>query len=124
MNVPISHRAVWAGASGRLYEYYVKAITTKFVPGQWGNLIICQRMATHWQPLYIGQGDIGLMLAALLKQGCVIRKQASHIHERLNPDLLSRQHEAQDLLRHYPGAYTPGGCTPRRRAPQPPLPPA
>jgi len=106
-------RAVWSGASGRLYEYYVKAITTRFAPQQFGNFIICRRLATHWQPLFIGEGDIGLMLAALLKHGCVLQKQASHIHERLNPDMMLRQQEKVDILRHYPAAYAPNGCTPR-----------
>lgn len=106
-------QAIWPGASGRLYEYYVKKIDTRFVADQIGNFIICRLVRQCWQPLYIGQGDIDKMALAIIKQGCVVKKQATHIHERLNPDPDQRHQEAMDIIRHHPEVFAPGGCMPR-----------
>jgi hypothetical protein len=64
----------------------------------------------EWQPVYFGEGDLKERLNAAKKDGCVIRKGATHIHEHLNANAASRKAEESDLLANFPVAYAPIGC--------------
>ena len=103
---------VWKGASGRSYTYYVYAMPAGLNDGQDGNYVYAKRLDGRWQPIYIGQGDLGERtdINAHHQSRCLKTKGATHVHARKNGGEADRLAEERDLLKAYPEAYQPIGC--------------
>lgn len=77
-----------------------------------GNFIYAKRDAQRrWVPIFIGQGDL-TQVATFdpRKIECIVSKDATHVHVRVNFDKGSRMAEVRDLLANFPQAYAPDGC--------------
>lgn len=105
-----NQKATWYGASKKPYEFTVFEISTVFDPNQNGNYIFAKKNSTGWDAVYIGQGDIKTRTEEHLSDGCVTRKNATHIHAHLNLNEKSRTDEESDLLGYNTEAYIPTGC--------------
>lgn len=102
---------VWTGASGAAYTYYYHPLPVSFTPNQDGNYIYAKIVDGHWQPVYIGEGDLCTRCGDQHHQAlCITKKGATYFHEHLNSQVTSRRAEESDLLANYPQAYTPSGC--------------
>ena len=100
----------WTGASGAEYVYYVFERDVE-VPARMGNYIYARKnQEGHWVPVYMGQGDLSVRCSdpALLER--IGRKQATHVHLRLNAREDDRVQELTDLLARYLNAFEPDGC--------------
>jgi hypothetical protein len=105
--------AIWRGASGTPYTYWVYELPASPSAGQSGNYILARISRHGWIPVYIGQGDIGERLDSRDQAACVRSKGATHFHAHKNVNERSRLEEENDLLAGYPQAYTPNGCNVR-----------
>ncbi len=105
-------KCTWYGASGTPYIYYIHSLPVIFEPGQDGNYIYSKKNdQSKWVPIYIGEGDLADRITDEHHQAaCIKRKDATHVHEHLNPNEDNRTAEEADLLSNYTNAYKPHGC--------------
>lgn len=105
----------WKGRSGTTYTYWVYAIPAALNRGQDGNYIYAKVVDRSWQPIYIGQGDLGdrTDIDNHHRSRCLRSKGATHVHAHKNGLEADRRAEEQYLLAAYPQAYEPGGCNER-----------
>jgi hypothetical protein len=108
----MADRCVWTGASGRKYTFYVYARHPRIIKGQMGGYIYAKiDQDNTWQPIYIGQGDIGVRCTQSHHQiECIDSKGATHVHLKITADECIRKSQERDLLAAYPQAYAPTGC--------------
>lgn len=103
-------KILWSGVSGT-YIYYVYRLPHSFPEGQEGNYIITKVVNGAWQPIYIGQGDLGKRITENHHQwDCIVDKEATHVHVHLGENESDRKAEEGDLLNNFPQAYQPDGC--------------
>lgn len=108
------NQCVWVGASGIRYVYIIYQLPKKFMENQYGNYIYCRMVEDVWIPVYIGHGNLGMMVGDKHHQIRSIRdKGATHVHIRYNEREKDRFREEIDLLGHYPQVYVPTGCNMR-----------
>jgi len=102
----------WIGLDGQRYEYSVHNLPTDFNPGKYGNYIFARKMNDgHWIPIYIGQGDLGVMIGkASPKLKCIKEMGATHVHVHQNDSEWIRTTEEHDLLENYLKVFKPFGC--------------
>jgi hypothetical protein len=102
----------WTGASGKKYTYWVYALPANINAGQDGNYIYTRVDNGRWQPIYIGQGDLGQRtdIDQHHQSTCLKRKGVTHVHAHNNGREADRLAEETDLLKNYPQAYRPRGC--------------
>lgn len=102
----------WTGASGKNYKYWIYELPAILASGVEGNYIYTRVENRQWQPLYIGQGDLGdrTDIENHHQSTCLKRKRATHVHAHTNPNKADRLAEEDDLLKNYPQAYQPTGC--------------
>jgi hypothetical protein len=104
----------WAGASGKVYRYFVRELPVNFDKNQNGNYIYAKILDNKWRPIYIGQGDLGERIGPNHHQAlCISSKGATHVHVHLNPNEQDRLSEENDLVGRYTVAYKPTGCNER-----------
>jgi hypothetical protein len=104
-------KCTWTGASKKDYIYLVFQLPADFREKQEGNYIFAKLTDEQWQPIYIGQGDLGKRITKNHhKAACIGQKGATHIHVHLNSDETERLIEEADLLNNHPEAYEPDGC--------------
>lgn len=105
-------KAEWTGQSGKRYAYWVYQIPVTLNAGQNGNYIYCKVVNGSWQPLYIGQGDLGARtdIDQHHQSDCLKRKGATHVHAHKTENERDRLSEEGDLLASYPQSYQPTGC--------------
>lgn len=105
---------VWKGASGKSYKYWIYELPHDFKDGIIGNYIFAKVVDDYWQPVYIGQGNLGGRVSPGHHQAdCIKKKGATHIqaHTRNEGNTEeARKAEEADLLASYPQAYAPTGC--------------
>jgi len=87
----------WKGRSGNTYDFTVFTIDVTFNPNENGNYIFAKKTQTGYDAVYIGEGDIKDRTEAHKREGCVIRKGATHIHAHLNNSEIARKNEEEDL---------------------------
>jgi hypothetical protein len=106
----------WTGANGRKYTYWVYTLPTNLSSDQNGNYIYAKSEEGYWQPLYIGQGDLGdrTDIEQYHQSSCLKRKGATHVHAHKNERKADRLAEEDDLLRNHPEAFQPAGCNEKR----------
>lgn len=86
------------------YTYFVHKLSTRFNPFQYGNFVVARKKGDHWEPLFIGEGDLNEQLDNL-KQTVKLKKLgATHIHAHVNGMTEYRRAEKEDLLIRYPSA--------------------
>ncbi len=101
----------WLGASGKTYLYYIYPWPTTFADGQHGNYIYAKIVKNNWEPLYIGEGDLGKHVSKKHRKAqCIASKGATYVHVRINDNGPERVSEANDLLVKFVQAYEPFGC--------------
>lgn len=102
----------WTGARGNKYKYWVYELPAILASGHDGNYIYTKVENQSWQPLYIGQGDLGdrTDIENHHQSACLKRKWATHVHTHENANEAARLAEEHDLLQNYPQAYQPTGC--------------
>ena len=102
----------WPGTNNRVYEFTICPINVQFNEGYEGNYIFAKFVSirNRWEAVYIGEGDLKKRTTEHIKDGCVIRKGATHIHYRVNNNKLSRFNDETDLLLGSQEAYQPSGC--------------
>ena len=99
------------GDSGTKYTYFVWELPASFDANQDGNYIYCRlNSKNHWEPIYIGQGDLKDRTEKHHQAICIKGKGATHIHAHLNANEAARRAEERDLLLNYTNAYQPIGC--------------
>ena len=110
--MPSKGTAIWSGASGKQYTYWVYVPPTGLSAGQDGNYIYAKLVNANWVPIYIGQGDLRdrANIDNHHQSQCLKSKGATHVHAHTNPLEAERLAEEQDLLAGYPDAYQPTGC--------------
>lgn len=101
--------AIWQGASGTQYTYYVYPLPHSF-PEQKGNYIFAKIVSKMWVPIYIGEGDLEDRVDNPDQGECILEKGATHIHAHKKDDDHARKAEEADLLAGNPEAYVPIGC--------------
>ena len=76
------------GASGGQYTFYVYERHPKIIKGQMGGYIYTKiDQDNTWQPIYVGQGDIGVRCTENQHQiECIDSKGATHVHLKLTAD--------------------------------------
>lgn len=100
----------WHGQSGHSYKYCVKQIDWKPASEQDGNYIFAKQVNGVWNAVYVGQGDLLNRYNAAMKEGCVIRKGATHYHVHLNGNERPRKEEEMDIIKGNPECNWPIGC--------------
>lgn len=101
----------WKGASGREYTYFVYESPHSFDCKQDGNYIFARLENNAYQPVYIGQGDLGDRCNGNHhKQTDFTNLGVTHILAHLNGKEEDRRAEESDLLAAYTQAYVPTGC--------------
>jgi len=102
----------WIGASGTPYRYFIHKLPVSFNTDQPGNYIFSKlNTANKWEPIYIGEGDLGTRVSDNHHQWtCIQRKGATHVHVHTNSTENERLAEERDLLANYTNAYAPNGC--------------
>ena len=100
-------KCVWTGASGRKYSFYVYARHPRIIKGQMGGYIYAKiDQDNTWQPIYIGQGDIGVRCTQSHHEiECIDSKGATHVHLKLTADEYTRKSQERDL-----GGISAGLC--------------
>jgi hypothetical protein len=103
---------IWTGTKGTPYKYWIYKLPANLKSGQDGNYIYAKMSNAQWQPLYIGQGDLGdrTDIDNHHQSACLKRKGATHVHARRNAKESDRKAEEADLLAAHPEAYQPTGC--------------
>lgn len=110
----------WTGASGAEYVFYVFDRDAE-IPSRRGIYIYAKKNQEGlWVPVYIGHGDLAARCTDPKLRECIDRKQASHVHLRLNSREDDCIAEVQDLLARYLNAFAPDGC--HAEADRPPAP--
>jgi hypothetical protein len=85
------------GESGAKYPYYVYERDL--------------RVPKLWVPLFVGQGDLSLLVSADRDLAARIEaKGATHVHLRVNSEALDREGEVADILKRYQNAFEPERC--------------
>ena len=100
----IENVALWSGASGEEYKYYVYEIGTSFQNCP-GNYIFAKLTGLgDWFPIYIGKtGHLNSRLSCHDKMPCIKRHGATHVHVHKNSsDVEVRRLEKSDLLAKWP----------------------
>ena len=103
MTPEVTH--IWQGASGKLYEYTIVSLKTKFfdIPG---NYIFTKQIKNQWVSIYIGEtGSLEDRLGPdHEKWDCAIKTHgATHIHfHKSEDDKDIRMAEEQDLTDRHP----------------------
>lgn len=102
----------WKGVSGKIYTYWVFSLPANLNPGQDGNYICAKVVNRYWQPIYIGQGDLGdrTNIDSHHQSRCLKSKWTTHVHAHKNGREANRLAEEKDLLAANPQAYQPTGC--------------
>lgn len=102
----------WIGVDGQRYKYSVHNLPTKFNSGKYGNYIFTKKTKDgDWIPIYIGQGDLGVMIGkAGSNLKCIEDKGATHVHVHENDSEWVRTTEEYDLLESYNKVFKPFGC--------------
>jgi len=107
--------AVWTGASGTKYTYYVWPRHPIINAGQDGNYIYAKLVGDRYQAIYIGQGDLSVRVTDdHHRTECIDSKGATSIHIHLNAVESDRLAEERDLLASNLNAYSPSGCNIKR----------
>jgi len=77
-----------------------------------GNYIYCKIEQNYWQPINIGQGDLGIRCTKSHHQiECINSKGATHVHLKLTDGgEAARRAAERDLLANFSQAYVPNGC--------------
>ena len=104
--------AVWNGASGKHYTYWVYMLPTALNTSQNGNYIYTKVVNNVWVAMYIGQGDLRdrTNIDNHHQRRCLKSKGATHVLAHLNVREADRNAEETDLLAGHPSAYQPTGC--------------
>ena len=102
----------WIGFDGQRYSYSVHNLPKDFNPGQCGNYIFAKKRDDgHWIPIYIGQGDLSVMIGKASPQlKCIKEMGATHVHIHPNDNEWVRANEEHDLLESYLKVFKPFGC--------------
>ncbi len=102
----------WIGVDGQRYKYSVHNLSAKFDSGKYGNYIFTKKTRDgDWIPIYIGQGDLGVLVGKANPQlKCIKEMGATHIHVHQNDSEWVRTSEEYDLLENYVKAFKPFGC--------------
>ena len=102
----------WIGVDGQRYKYQIHNLPTDFNPGERGNYIFAKKTNDgHWIPIYIGQGDLGVMIDKASPQlKCIKEMGATHVHVHPNDSEGVRISEEYDLLESYLKVFKPHGC--------------
>ena len=102
----------WIGVSGNKYKYWIYGLPANLASGEKGNYIYTKVENRKWQPLYIGEGDLGdrTDIENHHQSACLKRKGATHVHAHTNATEANRLAEEDDLLKNYPQVYQPTGC--------------
>jgi hypothetical protein len=102
----------WIGVDGQRYNYSVHDLPTNFEDGKYGNYIFAKKSNDgHWIPIYIGQGDLGVLIGKASPQlKCIKELGATHVHVHENDSEWVRTSEEYDLLESYVKAFKPFGC--------------
>ncbi len=102
----------WIGVDGQRYKYSIHDLPTDFEPGKYGNYIFARKSNDgHWIPIYIGQGDLGVLIAKASPQlKCIEEMGATHVHVHQNDSEWIRTTEEHDLLESYLKVFKPFGC--------------
>ena len=106
----MTESALWLGASGHEYKYFVHDLDFEPDENQDGNYVFAESTVDGWRAVYVGQGDLKDRKAAALNEGCVTRKGATHFHCHLNGSQPDRLKEEGDVLNGNPEAFEPNGC--------------
>lgn len=101
---------IWNGAYGARYSYRIYPISFTFREDDEGNYIFAKRGGSGWQAVYIGEGILNERVAAHIRDSCVTRQGATHIHAHLNDENARPRAEEADLLAEHTEAYEPTGC--------------
>jgi len=102
----------WIGVDGQRYKYSVHNLPTEFDSGDYGNYIFTKKTNDgHWIPIYIGQGDLGVLIGKTDPQlKCIKEMGATHVHVHRNNSEWVRTSEEHDLLESYLKVFKPFGC--------------
>lgn len=102
----------WIGVDGQRYKYSVHNLSEKFNSGKYGNYIFTKKTKDgDWIPIYIGQGDLGILVGKASPQlKCIKDMGATHVHVHENDSEWLRTTEEYDLLESYVKAFKPFGC--------------
>jgi hypothetical protein len=87
--------------------------SSEIIKGQMGGYIYTKiDQDNTWQPIYIGQGDIGVRCTqSHLQIECIDSKGATHVHLKITTDEYIRKSQERDLLAAYPQAYAPAAIS-------------
>ena len=102
----------WIGVDGQRYKYAIHDLPTNFDSGKYGNYIFAKKSNDgHWIPIYIGQGDLGVLIGKTDTQlKCIKEMGATHVHVHRNDSEWVRTTEEHDLLESYLKVFKPFGC--------------
>jgi len=102
----------WIGVDGQRYRYSVYDLPTDFNSGKYGNYIFAKKSNDgHWIPIYIGQGDLGVLIGKANAQlKCIKEMGATHIHVHQNNSEWVRTTEEHDLMENHLKVFKPYGC--------------
>lgn len=101
----------WIGVDGQRYHYSVHNLPAEFNSGEYGNYIFTKKTNDgHWIPIYIGHGDLGVMIGKTKQVKCIKDMGATHVHVHKNDNEWVRNSEEHDLLESYVRAFKPFGC--------------
>ena len=97
-------KAVWTGASGQEYTYYVYSWPVNFKDKRGANYLFCKIVDNEWGAIYIGEtGDLSDRFDSHHAMSCIRREGATHIHAHLNSNESNRLDEEANLIEnHYP----------------------
>lgn len=92
--------AIWRGASCRTYTYWIYSLSAKLSSGQDGNYIYTKIVNQYWQPIYIGQGDLGdrTDVNTHHQSICLKSKGVTHVHAHVNSREADRLAEGRIFL--------------------------
>lgn len=100
----------WRGVSGQVYAYQVERMPFTPPPFKDGNYIFARQRNGIWYAVYVGQGDLQDRYGAAIREGCVIRKGATHYHWHENNSLDGRRTEERDVIKGNPECEGLNGC--------------
>ena len=102
----------WIGVYDQHYRYNVHDLPANFDRGKYGNYIFAKKSNDgHWIPIYIGQGDLSVIIGKASPQlKCIKEMGATHVHIHQNNSEWVRTTEEHDLLESYLKVFKPFGC--------------
>ena len=109
----MAEEIIWDGESGKQYKFWIFPINHTFGANEVGNYIFAKREGSRWPAIYIGEGELQIRVAAAIREGCVTRKSATHIHANLINSERARKEVESDILAAHTEAYAPTGCNVR-----------